>query len=123
MDSYPDNTLCKDERLSGKTALDRLLKNGRFGTEGCMKFCAAPGNGTWCNRILISVPKRNFKRAVKRNLLKRRIREAYRTQKNLLPPQGYDIMFQYLPKEVLDSSAIREGVAAVLTRIAKSQQK
>lgn len=29
-------------------------------------------------KLLVSVPKRNFKRAVDRNLLKRRIREAFR---------------------------------------------
>jgi ribonuclease P protein component len=34
--------------------------------------------------ILISVPKKRFKRAVKRNRVKRQVREAYRLQKQLL---------------------------------------
>lgn len=34
-------------------------------------------------RVLISVPKRNFRKAVDRNLIRRRIREAYR--KNKMP--------------------------------------
>ena len=34
--------------------------------------------------ILISVPKKRFKRAVKRNLVKRQVREAYRKNKHLL---------------------------------------
>ncbi len=72
------------------------------------------------NNIIVSVPKRLFKRAVKRNLLKRRLREAYRTQKGLLPPEGYSILFLYNTKEVLDYAAVREQVGAILQKIAES---
>lgn len=71
------------------------------------------------NNIIVSVPKRLFKRAVKRNLLKRRLREAYRTQKGLLPPEGYSILFLYNTKEVLDYAAVREQVGAILQKIAE----
>ena len=64
-------------------------------------------------RILISVPKRFFKRAVKRNLLKRRIREAYRVQK----VAGVDILFQYASAELADFETIKADVAAILGRI------
>ena len=64
-------------------------------------------------RILVSVPKRYFKRAVKRNLLKRRIREAYRVQK--LP--GVDIMFQYNSVELADFAAVQADITAILSRI------
>jgi len=40
--------------------------------------CSSPA------QILISVPKRNFKHAVDRNLIKRQIREAYRHHKSIL---------------------------------------
>ena len=69
--------------------------------------------GNLPGRILVSVPKRCFKRAVKRNLLKRRIREAYRVQK--LP--GADIMFQYNSAELADFAAIRADITAILSRI------
>ena len=72
------------------------------------------------NNIIVSVPKRLFKRAVKRNLLKRRLREAYRTQKGLLPPEGYSILFLYNTKEVLDYAAVREQGGAILQTIAES---
>ena len=72
------------------------------------------------NNIIVSVPKRLFKRAVKRNLLKRRLREAYRTQKGLLPPEGYSILFLYNTKEVLDYAAVREQVGAILQKIAET---
>ena len=64
-------------------------------------------------RILVSVPKRFFKRAVKRNLLKRRIREAYRQQKI----DGVDVMFQYNSQEIADSATIFKEIGAILKRI------
>ena len=64
-------------------------------------------------RIMIAVPKRFFKRAVKRNLLKRRIREAYRVRKIA----GADILFQYNSPELADFATISAEVEAILSRI------
>lgn len=72
--------------------------------------------GNLPGRILVSVPKRCFKRAVKRNLLKRRIREAYRVQK--LP--GVDVMFQYNSAELADFAAVRADITAILSRISSA---
>ena len=69
--------------------------------------------GEFPGRILVSVPKRFFKRAVKRNLLKRRIREAYRVRKIA----GVDVMFQYNSAELAPFTAISADVAAILSRI------
>lgn len=69
-------------------------------------------------RILVSVPKRFFKRAVKRNLLKRRIREAYRQQKI----DGVDVMFQYNSQEIADSATIFKEIGAILKRITDALQ-
>ena len=66
-------------------------------------------------RILISVPKRFFKRAVKRNLLKRRIREAYRVRKLA----GVDVLFQYNSTEIADFATVSAEVAAILSHICK----
>lgn len=62
---------------------------------------------------MIAVPKRYFKRAVKRNLLKRRIREAYRVRK----VAGVDILFQYNSPEPADFATISAEVEAILARI------
>lgn len=108
-------TLTKAERLSGRTAVSDLMKKGRWGAAGCLKYCFLMHGDEGLNRIMVSVPKKNFKRAVKRNLLKRRIRESYRTQKGLLNiPGRVDILFFYNSKDVLDSETIRKDLAQVL---------
>ena len=106
MEPVAGNTLSKAERLSSKKDISRLIGNGRWGV------CDA------VSRILISVPKRNFKRAVKRNLLKRRIRESYRLQKDLLPA-GVDIAFVYISREVLPFEDVYASMTTALTAAAQ----
>ena len=123
-------TLTKAERLSGKVAIGRLMSEGRWGHSQHFKYCvlrtgsAAPAEGAATepaaaslNRIMVSVPKKLFKRAVKRNLLKRRIRESYRTQKDLLAVSGVDILFFYNTPEVLPFAEVKAEVAEILQRI------
>ena len=110
-------TLPKTERLSSKTAIGRLMDGGRWSQTPHLRCCCLSGNGLEFNRIMVSVPKRNFKRAVRRNLLKRRLRESYRLQRDLLGP-GHDLLFVYTSAEIAESAVIREEVASVLERIA-----
>lgn len=107
-------TLPKSERLCGKTAIAGLMDHGKGGTAGCLRYKFLPSEGV--SRILVSVPKRNFKRAVKRNLLKRRIRESYRLQKDLLSAP-VDVLFVYLGREVLPFEDIYASMTATLTAI------
>ena len=116
MDGTVAHTLPKEERLSGRNAVSALLSAGRYGVAGCIKYCYKRDNGLDYSRILVSVSKRNFKRAVKRNLLKRRIRESYRLQKASLGP-GVDIMFIYTPKEVLSFADIYASVGEALSAV------
>ena len=112
--------LPKSERLCGKKPVAALMERGKGGVAGCLRYRFLHREGSEADapaRILVSVPKRSFKRAVKRNLLKRRIRESYRLQKELLPA-GIDIMFVYLPREVLPSADIYAAMTAVLTAVA-----
>jgi ribonuclease P protein component len=74
----------KEERLCSVKLIDKLFHNGS-------SFLLYPFRIIWLQealppekpvQVLISVPKKKFKRAVDRNLLKRRIREIYRLQKS-----------------------------------------
>lgn len=116
------NTLPKKERLCGKKGIENLLARGRHGSAGAIRYIFAEGNGEEFNRILVSVPKKLFKRAVKRNLLKRRIRESWRKQKNSLDP-GKDILFIYSTKEMLTYQEIYSLVGTVISKISNACQK
>ena len=73
--------------------------------------------------MAVSVPKRLFKRAVDRNLLKRRIREAYRLQKpeffDFLKDAGLNIQLvvQYKGREIESYQTIAEKLQEALNRL------
>ena len=110
------HTLPKSERLSGRSAIDALLREGRYITSGCLKVCYKASDGE-VTRIMVSVPKKIFKRAVRRNAVKRRIREAYRLQKELTG-RPKDILFIYTAAEILTSEVIFAAVGDALKMLA-----
>ena len=120
----------REARRDSAPSAERRKGSGEYGPQCPLGGCHEVTGGRMVenydvvrlspNNIIVSVPKRLFKRAVKRNLLKRRLREAYRTQKGLLPPEGYSILFLYNTKEVLDYAAVREQVGAILQKIAET---
>ena len=115
------NTLPKKERLCGKTSIGRLLDEGHHCSVSGLRCIYLNGNGLEHNRIMVSVPKKMFKRAVKRNLLKRRIRESWRKQKHDLNISGTDVLFIYPTKEILTYSQIYEAVGQIIEKIKKAE--
>lgn len=91
-----------------------LLKTGQVVFHYPLKVHFREGGGDFG----VSVPKRNFKRAVRRNLLKRRVREAYRLNVGRLNGRIYDIFIYYIGKEVEDYERIDKSVAQVLDDLA-----
>lgn len=121
--SYP-----KSVRLHYRKAFLALLESGNTHYNAVFKvfWKASPVPGAnpgqtapGCSRFAVSVPKRSFKRAVKRNLLKRRTREAIRLNRSCLP-EGFtaDFLFFYRPAEVLEFDAIEKEVIEAFTSIA-----
>lgn len=124
MDGKAPNTLPKQERLCGKKTIDRLLAKGRHGSVGQMRYIYAADNGEAFNRILVSVPKKLFRRAVKRNLLKRRIRESWRTLKhNLQCGHGMDILFIYSTKDIMTYQEIHSHVENIIKKLNGNRTK
>jgi ribonuclease P protein component len=77
-------TFKKEERLCNKKLIEGLFHNGS-------SFLCYPYKASWLvveddmpfpAQVVIIVSKKRYKRAVDRNLVKRRIREAYRLNKN-----------------------------------------
>jgi len=121
MESRPQ-TFSKGERICAKRDISNLLARGRWASNGAMRYCYTPCEAP-SSRIMISVSKRFFKRAVKRNLLKRRIREAFRTQKWILEGICVDILFVYKSNEVLSSEAVASCIREALEDIRASYRK
>jgi ribonuclease P protein component len=69
------------------------------------------------NQVLIAVPKKTFKKATDRNLLKRRIREAYRLNKfAIAASQKLLIAYIYTAKEILTFAQIQERLVKTFNR-------
>ena len=114
------NTLSKAERLSYDKRIDAL-----FTTKGDA-FIAYPLRVVYLLReceegvplvsILTSVSKKKFKRAVKRNRVKRLIREAYRLNKAafvdiaMQSNKSIDIAFLFLKNELPEYAEIEKAI-------------
>ena len=85
----PDRSLPRTERLRSLGAVRRLFESGHGGFVFPFRYVwYAEADAADTTEVLFSVPKKFHKRANKRNLLRRRTKEAYRLQKGILARTG-----------------------------------
>jgi ribonuclease P protein component len=118
-------TLKKDERLCRQKVLGELFTSGESFLVYPLKvvFLKTDASQPYPVQAAFAVSKRNFKRAVKRNLMKRRMREAYRLNKLTL----YDelaakelhiaAMFIFIGKDLAEFAAIEKAMFSALKKI------
>lgn len=109
-------TLGKDKRLKSRKKIDQLFISGqkaqKFPIRAMFILNSEEENGV---KISVSVPKRLFKKAVERNLLKRRMREAFRIHQFKLKTKGnLKIMFIYTSPQIQDFSKIETSMLSLI---------
>ncbi|MBO4571882.1 MAG: ribonuclease P protein component [Bacteroidales bacterium] len=110
-----DFSLPRKDIIRSKKETEALLAKGAVLFRYPLKAYYLRETGTGCARMMVSVPKRNFKRAVKRNRLKRVVREAFRLNRNLLDGAECDFLFVYLGKEMCDYATVESRIREILS--------
>jgi len=118
----------KDEHLTGKKAIENLFENGKSVVDFPLRavFCTTKEHNK--AKILVSVPKKYFKKAVLRNYHKRIIRENYRLNKKIVndfladKDFGINIAITLITSERQFFSKISNKIIAVLNKILANLQ-
>lgn len=118
-------TFTKNERLCSRKTIQQLFDEGQSFVKYPFRITILPLDDEESANagILISVSKRRFKRANKRNRVKRLTREAYRLNKHELLDFLHEnkikiaVSFVYLPQEILDYASIEKGIKKALKQI------
>jgi ribonuclease P protein component len=124
MEHQQNNTFVKKERLCSKKQIAGLFESGKsvMAFPVRVQYILVPETDSYKSKVLFSVPKKKFKRAVKRNLIRRRMREAYRLNKiaiNAVIPENMQLImaFIYVDAIVNDYLAIEKGVKKAFEKL------
>lgn len=116
------HTFSKHERVKNKKEMSRIFTNGIFFYSELMSLGYTKNTNIKEDRhkIAVSVPKKLFKSAVKRNKIKRLIKESYRLNKQILyenTTDFYNLIFIYKSKDIEPFQAIQQNVIQLLRNI------
>jgi ribonuclease P protein component len=118
-------TLKKDERLCSQKIIGEMFSSGESFLSYPLKVVFLKTNSMQAYPVqaTFTVSKRNFKRAVTRNLLKRRMREAFRLNKSGF----YDelaakdlhiaLMFVFIGKDVIEFPIIEKAMISAFKKV------
>ena len=117
----------KKQKLCGEKVIERLFANGKSISEKPFRaiWNFEKNNDQVCVKSLIVVSKKRLKLAVERNVVKRRIKEAYRLQKKQLEcflegtNQQLNLAIIYQQEEILDYKTLEEKINLLLSRLIK----
>lgn len=117
----------KKERLCSKKVIDRLFTEGEsflaFPIKVIYKVTELPDDNV-AVQAGFSVSKRNFKRAVKRNRIKRLMREAYRLNRQKLTAsmqqQQLAVFFIFIGKELPTFNQLEKAMQKAVNKLAVS---
>jgi|SRR5690606_10507694 ribonuclease P protein component len=113
----------KSERLSSRNSIQELFSKGSSFYLAPFKILVLKSNEP-VHQVLFSVSKRNFKKAVHRNRIKRLLREAYRLNKAGLPESpALQIAYIYTTKEILDFHHIDQKMKESIKRLQQYAEK
>jgi ribonuclease P protein component len=120
-------TFPKKEKLCSRKVIGALFSGGSSFVKYPFRvvFMKTENDEQVPVKVLITVSKKRIRRANKRNLLKRRIREAYRLNKHLLLPFLEEnslkiaVAFVYLPDEIMTYRDIEKRMKDSLQTILK----
>lgn len=116
----------KKEKLKSKKLIDLLFADGKAVSSYPLKLIYLKTTLPEGIKIQagVTVPKKNFKSAVKRNRIKRLLRESYRLNKAMVfnnSEGDFAFLFLYLGKEMPTFEKVNEAMNFLLKRFLKSQ--
>lgn len=118
-----DRKFPKTERLHSRKLIKELFDKSSSFFLYPFKVIFLPEVSGETNQVLISVSKRKLKRAVHRNLIKRRIKEAYRLNKYLLnceePCTPKRIGLIYVSSDRMEFVDIQKKLIRILSKLKK----